>query len=328
MPVATSPSPPEQISLPQVEPGAERAEPDPAEEDRIGPFQMLEPEAVADSEAADFPVETTMVASPGGITARVRTAGVVHGVAAARAASTGERLIGRLRLGIHPGMEPAVQKEAAALIALITDLVAQEFNEFFCEIDLAITALLSDPPNLTLASRIRTHVRRRTNLFLRPLLFLRSGHPAIQVILGLGTILYLAIPLAVFLLPQWLRGGASGIPDHLQNTLLWVGVAGAIGSVVSILVRIRDFDNQQAEHRSILFFTGFFKPVVGVASALFVVSLFEAGIITLQLAGPTHEQFFYVALAFVAGFSERLAEDLVSKAEKQIVSAPAPATRG
>lgn len=328
MPLATSPSPPEQLSPPSSGSRAERAEPGVAEDERVGPIQMMEPGSPAESDEEQSSLEATVVATREGVAARVRTAGEVHRVEAARAAYAGERLIGRLRDGLHPGMDAAVQEEAAALIALITDLVAQEFNDFFCEIELAASALLSEPPNLTLARRIRTHVRRRTYLLLRPLLFLRSGHPAVQVILGLGTILYLAIPLAVFLLPQWLRGGVSGIPDNLQYTLLWVGVAGAVGSVVSILVRIRDFDNQQAEHRSILFFTGFFKPVVGVASALFVVSLFEAGIITLQLAGPTQEQFFYVALAFVAGFSERLAEDLVSKAEKQIVSAPETARPG
>ena len=150
------------------------------------------------------------------------------------------------------------------------------------------------------------------------MLFLRTGHPAVQVILGLGTNLYLAIPIALLLLPQAVRG--SLFPGTHDQTFVLVGVAGAVGSIVSMLVRIKDFDNEQAEHRAILFFTGFFKPVIGIASALFMAMILEAGLIPLGIANTDQRMFFYLALAFVAGFSERLASDIVTQAEAKVLS--------
>src|SRR5690606_39736404 len=107
-------------------------------------------------------------------------------------------------------------------------------------------AVLAEPPTRTPAARIRRDVRLRTNLLLRPVLFLRTGHPAVQVILGLSTNLYLAIPIALLLLPQAVNG--TLFPGTHDHTFVLVGVAGGVGSIVSMLVRIRDFDNAQAEH--------------------------------------------------------------------------------
>ena len=257
------------------------------------------------------------VATDGGAAAAAVTAGEAFAAKAAQAEATAEKLIADLSARLTPGMSEDVQSEAAALIALISDLAYEEFTEFFPLARVAANALTADPPNLTLATRLRRDIRMRTHLLLRPLLFLRTGHPAVQVILGLSTNLYLAIPLALFLLPQAVRG--SIFPGQNDQHFILVGLAGAVGSIVSMLVRIQDFDDEKAEHRAILFFTGFFKPVIGVASALFMVIILEAGLIPLGIADTDRRVFFFLALAFVAGFSERLASDLVSQAEGTVL---------
>ena len=244
------------------------------------------------------------------------TAGELSARRAAHAEATARRLIARLADHLQPGLEEDTQHEVAALIALISDLAYEEFTEFFPLVSVAVDAVLSDPPNLTLAMRLRRAIRRRTHLLLRPLLFLRVGHPAVQVILGLNANLYLAVPVLLLLLPPSVRG--SLFPGRSDYVYLMVAFAGMVGSIVSILVRIRDFDDQKAEHRAILFFTGFFKPLIGAASALFAVIILEAGLIPLEMAGD-RQTFFFLALAFVAGFSERLASDLVSRTESGVL---------
>jgi len=276
------------------------------------PHQEPGPTSVAIAAAAATGVDGEVTAA-----AAMITAGEAFAAKSARAEASAERLIAELGKRLGAGMKDDAQKEAAALIALISDLAYEEFTEFFPLAKVAVDAVTATPPNLTLAARIRKDIRLRTNLLLRPVLFLRTGHPAVQVILGLSTNLYLAIPIALLLLPQAVSG--SLFPGTHDHTFVLVGVAGAVGSIVSMLVRIQDFDNEQAEHRAILFFTGFFKPVIGIASALFMVIVLEAGLIPLGIEDADRRVFFFLALAFVAGFSERLASDIVSRTEGKVL---------
>ncbi len=287
---------------------------------------LAEDESGGEPDAPETVAGAVAVVSSDGQTtaAAVLTAGEVSAARAARAEATADRLIARLTDHVRPGMDPEVQEEVAALITLISDLAYEELTEFFPLVRVAVSAALTDPPNLVLASRIRRSVRLRTHLLLRPLLFLRTGHPAVQVILGLATNFYLAIPIALLLLSQTVRG--SLFPGQNEAVFILVGVVGGVGSIVSMLVRIEDFDNQEAEHRAILFFTGFFKPIIGIASALFVVTILEAGLIPLAIENVDQRTFFFLALAFVAGFSERLASDIVAQAEAKVLNGSARAT--
>ena len=53
---------------------------------------------------------------------------------------------------------------------------------------------------------------------------------------------------------------------------------GALGSAVSVIVRANKFIEQGKEGQSDLFFTGFFRPIVGMSFAIFAVALIESGI--------------------------------------------------
>ena len=101
------------------------------------------------------------------------------------------------------------------------------------------------------------------------------------------------------------------------SILLWVGLAGALGSIVSIMVRLQDFTLLPNGDPSILFFTGFFKPVVGASFALFVFAALKAGLIPVTIESDK-EMYFFMALSFVSGFSERFAKDIATKTEQKI----------
>jgi len=103
-----------------------------------------------------------------------------------------------------------------------------------------------------------------------------------------------------------------------------VGASGALGSVVSILIRLKEFD---VEFREILdpvipFLIGAVKPIIGASFGIFMYALISSGLIPLD-TNPTDtkgrkEELFYFAIAFTVGFSERLAKDVIARAETTV----------
>ncbi len=96
---------------------------------------------------------------------------------------------------------------------------------------------------------------------------------------------------------------------------------GALGSAVSVIVRANKFIEQGKEGQSDLFFTGFFRPIVGMSFAIFAVAVIESGIFSGVFKITQDEDstvYLYMTIAFLAGFSERLVEDVVLKTENSL----------
>ncbi|MGB3655145.1 MAG: hypothetical protein WBA41_28615, partial [Rivularia sp. (in: cyanobacteria)] len=112
--------------------------------------------------------------------------------------------------------------------------------------------------------------------------------------------------------------------DFFETRIYFILVAvsmGALGSAVSIIVRANKFIEQGKEGQSDLFFTGFFRPIVGMSFAIFAVALIESGVFSgiFQISARENRTIYlYMAIAFVAGFSERLVEDVVLKTENTL----------
>ncbi len=110
----------------------------------------------------------------------------------------------------------------------------------------------------------------------------------------------------------------------VKQDLFFISLAvsmGALGSAVSIIVRANKFIQTGKERQSDLFFTGFFRPIVGMSFAIFAVALIESGLFSgiFRIAeGQNRNVYLYMAIAFVAGFSERLVEDVVLKTENTL----------
>lgn len=110
----------------------------------------------------------------------------------------------------------------------------------------------------------------------------------------------------------------------VKQDLFFISLAvsmGALGSAISVIVRANKFIKQGKEGQSDLFFTGFFRPIVGMSFAIFAVALIESGIFSgiFRIAERENRNvYLYMAIAFVAGFSERLVEDVVLKTENTL----------
>jgi hypothetical protein len=108
------------------------------------------------------------------------------------------------------------------------------------------------------------------------------------------------------------------------NILVVSAVFGLLGSLVSVLLRLGDFDGSRRS-RQFLILTGAVLPFVAAIFAMVACALFASGIVGTNLiedaasTNTTVNLYFYIVLGFVAGFSERFARDLIGVFERKAV---------
>jgi N-acetylmuramidase/Putative peptidoglycan binding domain len=226
-----------------------------------------------------------------------------------------------------------VQDELSRLLVLRTK-VAQELGPSAIQsIDLGLTALMAEQPNIAFVRGIRKRITSELNdqLYpLRPLPILRSNSPATQVVFGLGLLLIASYVLSA-VTHLMLTSESSQLFGIPIRSVVLVGLCGAMGSAVSILTRLADFEKLRGASRVSMVMLGFFKPVIGMYSAIFCFALMKSGLLPLQVANPESELYLYMAVCFLVGFSERLAQDLFAHAEESFIGAvgrekPAPSS--
>ena len=96
-------------------------------------------------------------------------------------------------------------------------------------------------------------------------------------------------------------------------------IAGAAGAVVSVVQRINDghFELEYDVGRPYAFFLGGLRPVIGAAFAVVIASAFTSGIMHLPIssdASDADKRFALIVISFLAGFSERWAQDTLAAA--------------
>ncbi len=224
------------------------------------------------------------------------------------------------------GVDDAVAKELGYLVNLLPEIDKAGSMRLLEATEIAVSAILTEKPNIALVKSIRKNVKRKTGFLNAPFWrVLRSGTPATQVILGLATLLFVLSVVSVVVVTEGDRFLTLTLPSQAQlfgidvSLLILVALAGALGGMVSIMARIQDFAQKTNVDSSVLFFTGLFKPVVGMAFAMFVFAVIEGGVLPLAVI-LEKKRYFFMALAFVSGFSERFARDVVSKVEDRVGS--------
>ncbi|MBW4470789.1 MAG: hypothetical protein KME45_10360 [Stenomitos rutilans HA7619-LM2] len=123
--------------------------------------------------------------------------------------------------------------------------------------------------------------------------------------------------------------------SKILSQILWVAAAGTLGSIVSILTRVigKSYDQEAYCDRLTPIFIGFFKPVVGASFGILFLAFINSGVVSTPLIPATTNAsssdaaikaadnpetkaaFFLFSVAFVVGFSERLAKDTITKLE-------------
>ena len=142
-----------------------------------------------------------------------------------------------------------------------------------------------------------------------------NGQAQILYFAGMVTVAVLiSVAALLFLTFEW-RVGVAAL------------VAGAIGAVVSVVQRINagGFHVEYDVGRPYAFFLGGLRPLIGGALAIAIAYTFSSGILHLPIAdtGKEHERFALAVVSFLAGFSERWAQDTLATALPQSNSQPA-----
>ncbi len=106
-------------------------------------------------------------------------------------------------------------------------------------------------------------------------------------------------------------------------------IAGSIGAVVSVIQRINsgDFELEYDVGRPYAFFLGGLRPLIGGALALVLTYAFTGGLLHLPVSSSdpsADERLALIVISFVAGFSERWAQDTLATAVPKPPGAKAP----
>jgi hypothetical protein len=105
-------------------------------------------------------------------------------------------------------------------------------------------------------------------------------------------------------------------------------VAGSVGAVISVVQRINTggFHVEYDVGRPYAFFLGGLRPLIGGAFAIAIAYAFDSGILHLpigQAADTEQKHLALIVLSFLAGFSERWAQDTLATAVPQAAAKPA-----
>ncbi len=235
----------------------------------------------------------------------------------------GKELAARVEQVLAGELEQELQQELAELVKLIPETVGQLRLEQLQMLRSAVRALLGTKPNFTYARELKGVLQKAIKQENSPL---RLSHwqrasPAILVVMGLGLFAYFAAPAALYALPKLMHwSGRTMAMGVVVEDLVLITIIGALGSVTSIMVRLQDFNAQHSEKPGALVLFGFFKPIIGMFFALFAYALFNAGLVPAVVPPEGKAIYFYITIAFMAGFSERFAADLISQVEKKPLS--------
>lgn len=115
----------------------------------------------------------------------------------------------------------------------------------------------------------------------------------------------------------WSYPYVIGDPAQTADLNYRLGVCmafGAIGAIVSVMVRItrgQSLTVDVDQSRSIVMLAGGFRPIVGAVFGAIIYVFIVGGIVPLALPERADAELYYAGIAFLAGFSERWAQDTI-----------------
>ena len=136
---------------------------------------------------------------------------------------------------------------------------------------------------------------------------MRSGQ-----IVYVGGMLLGALPLVVLVLLAFVLKLADS-NDAAVRTGLFCFAAGGLGALISVMSRMTsnrvrvDWEFGKDTLRTL----GALRPFVGGVFGLMTFFALKSGVVALDIVNSSKSVYFYILFAFAAGFSERLAQDML-----------------
>ena len=179
--------------------------------------------------------------------------------------------------------------------------------------------------------------------------FLEASSTGLKILIGLALALplYIVIPLFIMvslnlatqklqqtkLISESENARETKVPeiyikDFREGSALIIlsFLAGSTGAIISILTRVAEYNTPQYEDKySASFlpvFMGLFKPVIGGTFGVLVFAMLNTNWLSIleRTERTDHKWFTVISITFVAGFSERLAKDLIGKMEQSVTT--------
>jgi hypothetical protein len=118
---------------------------------------------------------------------------------------------------------------------------------------------------------------------------------------------------------------AIGVAFYLTDTPAADGVAllaGALGALVSVLQRMTSGSLRLDTHAGtgMLFRFGALRPVIGAILGMAVFTFVVGGLLPVISSTPNEELAFVAAVAFLAGFNERFAQDVIARSGQHLTA--------
>jgi putative intracellular protease/amidase len=209
--------------------------------------------------------------------------------------------------------------------------------------ELAIQVLMKKPAaSLGFVRELRYEIRNDLSWnggpLQRVLMNLTGGSTSMAVVLGVLLTTMIGLPILAILLASGSTNYAYSSYFILLHSKVIAGTAipAFLGAIVSILVRLQEFESFRSSDLKLSFLTAVFKPYIGMITGLFIVSALAIGIgqvgTDVTFIPPSQEAiaewpshkvlYFLYVVGFISGFSERLAADFVGMTERRFAGQP------
>jgi tetrahydromethanopterin S-methyltransferase subunit G len=135
------------------------------------------------------------------------------------------------------------------------------------------------------------------------------------MIIGL---LLMAVLVSLVVVPLVLWSSVTWERNLQLHEIVLSAAAGAIGAFVSVLQRMasdKSFPVHYDLGKRVLYMLGSYRPVLGAVFGVFTYFVHASGILGTSKPAETNPLYYYGALAFVAGFSERFTRVLAKSVE-------------
>jgi hypothetical protein len=121
---------------------------------------------------------------------------------------------------------------------------------------------------------------------------------------------------------------ARPFEETLFHPLMISAMSGVAGAVVSLMLRLPEFESASRKSSQFLQLTGAMLPLVGALFAVIICSIFRSGLVNFQFATPNQtmvipeSEYFFIVVGFLSGFSERFTRGLLGQAERSVSASP------
>jgi hypothetical protein len=205
-------------------------------------------------------------------------------------------------------------EELVGQYASLYPILEQPSNLAYAEVALfGILALKSDRDNI--AQTVLEEVRFGT----------LTSVALVYVMRGVMRFTYAAIIIAFLSLytvfffyyiekPSWIN---MSISEMEITRVVIAALFGCLGGVVSLLMRLAEFDKTKGKSKEFLILSGATQPLVGGIFAAVIAAIIVSEVITIAGISHTPKLWLFVVVGFISGFSERFTRSVLSVAENR-----------